>query len=710
MKGSASACLLTLGASVAAGSSCTNEQPGATVDLLARRPDDDEGAVGAHGGPVERRTSLEPGAVVRYRIEPIVAGEIRLAAHAAGEGTLEAAWFAIDLRSEEATPGQRWQAELTGPGDIERTYPLPSAKGLVELRLVWRAPPGGAELELRELALEEEERVERPSILLVIVDTLSAEHLSAYGYPLETDPELRRFASEACLFERCFANAPWTVPSFMSLMTGLYSRAHELDPSGTELWDLWFLAPNRWTLAETLRAAGYRTAAFVDNPWLTDMLGLHQGFDVFDASATDGAYSEHDNPDGGIRRTTSQARAFLGALPPDAPFFAFVHAFDVHGPYSMKPPDEERARGTEPYDAEHTAPSGGSSWTYGIVPTYIAAGTAPGGTPPNPMHTAPIERAYDEGVRFVDEELGKFFDDLRATGVLERSWVVVTADHGETMSGATHLFGHGLLDQAVMHVPLVIRPPGGIPGGRRIDEVVQLADLYPTLIEVAGLAERNDCLHGRSLVPLLRDEEHRPGVVLSETGISRQAMLVSEGWKLVELEPTEQVAPESLISHPYLIQNYASIEKRLRKQVAESRASLGMKRQMGRLFDWKNDAELRRDFFERMPETGLTEELLAQMKTRTGYHGLLAFIERALGGHFYQLYDLEQDPGAAHDVAAEHPEKVEELKALLEREQRRRTQAWRLARPPRKAVEIPEEDVRALEALGYGGAGENEGE
>ncbi len=704
MKGSASACLLTLGASVASAFSCAQGTRGATVDLLARRPDDADAAVQVD---LERHcVRLPPEAVVRYRVEARVPGSLRIAARSAGRGTLEAAWFALGLASGTEERRAHWSVEVEEPGGVERVHPLAAEEDLMELRLAWRAAAGEAELELHELELHELELrestpVERPSIVLIVIDALSAQHLSLHGYPLETDPELRRFASESLLFEHCFSNAPWTVPSFMSLMTGLYARAHEHEPTGAELWNRWYLGQDRWTLAESLRAAGCRTAGFVDNTFLAEQFGFAQGFDVYDSSAAADNYVLPTDLGGGFRRTTAQGQAFLAGLDPETPFFLFVHAFDVHQPYTEKPAVEERSHGTEPYDLDRRAPAGGSGWTYGIVPTVVARLEVPTGELPTSMPTAPIERAYDESIRFLDEELGKFLEDLRARGILERSWVIFTADHGESMGGAIHLFGHGLLDQEVMHVPLLVRPPGGCPGGKRIAEAVQLADLYPTLIELAGLECRTGRPHGRSLVPLLRDEAHAPGIVLAESGVTRQAMLVADGWKLVELEPTKDSPPEARLSNPLLAR---ALEGPLRERIAEyfaaERRAAG--KRAVRSLAWTRDVELRRDFFERMPETGLTEELLAQMKTRTGYRSFLAFVDDLLAGPFYELYQLDVDPLCRQDVASDHPEKVAELRALLEQEKRRREDAARAARPPDQPLELPDEELRALKALGYG--------
>ncbi len=682
-----------------AGHSCKDEirTPGALLDMLARKPDDSTGSASVQVSLDGRLVRLRPGAEVRYRIEPRTESEVRLKARAAGAGRLEAGWFTIDRTTGAASPGKQWEIEGAWPAEVAHAFPLSSDEDLLELRLAWRAPQGGAEIELLALGLQESELVERPSIVLIAIDTLSARHLSTYGYPLETDPELARLAAESFVFENCFSNAPWTVPSFMTLMTGLYSRSHELTSGGSELWERWFLAPNRWTLAESLRAAGYRTAGFVDTTWIAEKFGFVQGFDAFDATAAFDSFDAIDNPDGGIRKTAGMARAFLERLEPGASSFVFVHAFDVHGPYTVKPPEGARARGTEPYDMEHSAPAGGSTWTYGIVPTYIARGEVPAGELPSPMHTGPIVKAYDEGIRFVDGELGKLFAFLREAGILERSWVVVTADHGETMADASLLFGHSLLNQDVVHVPLIMRPPGGCPG-KRIPEAVQLADLYPTLTELAGISGHGSTLHGRSLVPLLQDESRASSIVLAETGVSEQAMLVADGWKLIELEPARSSPQEAWISHPLLARNLPSLVE------LEAYAATGK----GRSLDWLDDVELRRDVFERLPADGLTEELLSQMEARKGFPRFLEFVKHKLKGPFYELYDLRADPEAKHDVAVKHPDKLASMKKLLRQEQQRRTDAAKLALPPAKPVEMPPEEIRALEGLGYGGGGAEE--
>ncbi len=688
MKNLVQGCFIT-----AALAACSREPPARDfLDLLTRSPEEHGEELGVRVDLAARRVRLEDGGTVRYRLEPLAPGGVQLAARASGEGTIEAAFVAIDRATGEEAPRESWRLELDEAETLARTFPWPCDGSLLELRLGWSAAPGEGALELEELFLVETAPVERPSIVLISIDTLSARHLSIHGYPIETAPALTRFASEAYVFEECLANSTWTVPSFMSLLTGLYPRSHELDDFGPELWEHWHMSQSRWTLAEFLRAAGYRTAGFVDNLWLTQQFGFDQGFEVYDASA-----GEATGPETGIRRTTAQAEAFLEQLGPAAPFFLFVHAFDVHGPYHKAPPLAEAADEAEHYDLAHTAPAGGPV-AFGIIPTYIARSEVPEGEIPNPMHTGPLARNYDEGIRFVDTVLGEFFETLRANGTLERSWVIVTADHGETMADSEYLFGHGVFDQAVVHVPLLMRPPGGLAQSTRIRETVQLLDVYPTLVDLALPGTRHGQLHGRSLVRLMRGEVRPPRVVLSQGGIMRQAMLVTEGWKLVELEPTQETTEEALLTNERLTPEwFAATEERLR------RGKRGPARAR-KLFAWKEDTELVRDLFERLPASGLTDGLFAEMRARAGYGSLLEYLQLGLGGRFYELYDLRNDPRGERDVASAHPEKLAEMKVLLAREKERSERARAQAVAPGRPVELPAQAVEALRALGYGGS------
>lgn len=654
-----------------------------------------------------RRLTLAPGTSARYRIQPLAPGRVVLSARASGAGELAVALAPVDTATGTVAVGEPQKVALPADQALERAYPLPAHGALIELSVAWSSGATG-ELTLERLALEESTPAARPPVILISVDTLSARHMSVYGYGLDTTPNLARFASEAHVFENCITNAPWTLPSFMALMSGQYAVSHRLDTTGgSELWERWYLSHNRWTMAEFLRAAGYRTAGFVDNAWITESFGFPQGFEVYDASAADNNTEKHVDPNGGIRQTTGAAREYLAGLAPGEPFFLFVHCFDVHGPYTPPKPYDGRFDAAPDYDHDRTAPAGGPDNSFGIIPTYIARGEVGDGEVPAHMKTAPIEGAYDEGVQFVDEELGKFFEHLRTTGIYERAWIIVTADHGETMADTPYYFGHGVLDQDVLRIPLLVRPPGGKPGGARVRETVQLVDLYPTVAELVGSRAPREDLHGQSLLPLLRGESRADAFALSETGPMRQAALVRGRWKIVEIEPSKDAQRQAILSYPFLTsERVAELEQRVRERIAKQKDAVDGRtpeEREKRLFAWKADEALARAFLVTRHETGLTESLFREMQASPAFDSLLQFLKRALDSAHYELFDLEADPLGRVDVAAQHPAELAEMKQALEREKARRETAKQNARPPTKRVELSAESIQALQDLGYSG-------
>jgi arylsulfatase A-like enzyme len=261
------------------------------------------------------------------------------------------------------------------------------------------------------------------------------------------------------LFEQALTTSATTAPSHMSLFTGLYPVHHGL-VSGTE-WK----APGVATLAARLREAGYRTAAFTENGFLIRRKGFGEGF---------ARYVENRNLPGrprDVRVTFEQARRFLGEGE-GAPFFLFVHTYEVHTPYA--PPARYRR--------------------------LFRGDGAPG---PEKASVRRLRDDYDREIRYVDDELRGLFEALRAAGHAESTVAVVTADHGEEF-GEHGSFQHGAsLFEETLRVPLVFWAPGRIDAGRRVATPVSLVDLTPTLLALAGLAAPAG-LDGRDLSQLLR--------------------------------------------------------------------------------------------------------------------------------------------------------------------------------------------------------------
>jgi arylsulfatase len=308
----------------------------------------------------------------------------------------------------------------------------------------------------------EEVAAPRPSVILVSIDTLRADHLSLYGYPRDTAPFLARFAQECMTFERAFTPVAWTLSAHMSLLTGLLPAEH-----GIEKDDL-ALSSEVPLVAERLQAAGYQTVALHFPGWIDARRGFARGFDHFRA---------HRNAEeAGVHLAEA-----LDGLERERPVFLFLHLFDVHSaPFDAR--NRTIYRAPEPYgelfltdaDAALPATSAKEMWEHGKrldrdqIETIVAH--------------------YDGGIRYVDAQLEQWFTALAAGGWLEDALVIVTADHGEALGQrARKLDGHGGQFQEGVRVPLLVRAPRGARAGERVDTPVHLTDLVPTILDTAGL-------------------------------------------------------------------------------------------------------------------------------------------------------------------------------------------------------------------------------
>jgi len=343
-------------------------------------------------------------------------------------------------------------------------------------------------------------RAGAPNVLLIILDTVRAANLSLYGYERPTTPRLERFARRGVVFERAIAPAPWTLPSHASMFTGRWP--HELSTGWLTPLDDRFP-----TLAEAFRDAGYLTAGFTANFHYTAAeTGLSRGFiryedlpvgigQIFRNAAltntiaslrrlrpligTDEVLARKDAAritDDFLRWLDRHGGASAGAGGSGTggrPFFAFLNYFDAHDPYLPPPEHIERVSGRVRRDA--------LSPFRRIGPNGLHAALGP--------EAAALERdAYDGAIAYIDQELGRLFDDLERRGVLDHTIVVITSDHGEEF-GEHGLFLHGhTLYLPALHVPLIIAAPRrGVPAGLRIAEPVSLRGLAATLAELAEL-------------------------------------------------------------------------------------------------------------------------------------------------------------------------------------------------------------------------------
>jgi len=617
------------------------------------------------GFELDSRTGL------RYLVEPRQQRLLALEGRARGPGQFEVRFLRVDPESGEGEPlDEDRQIDPDAAGRLARSLPLPDVGGdLLQIDLSWVAA-NEARLELESARLRGESARVLPPVILLSIDTLAARHLSVYGYARPTSPGLEELARDAVVFESCAANAPWTLPSYLSLMSGLYPAAHYIPPvdSGVlpagrvAIWDRWQLAENRWTLAEMLRAAGYATAAFVDTPWISADYRLDQGFDVFDLTARN---IPKEQPGGGIQLVTRLATNWIDehvGHDPNAPFFAFLQALDPHGPYTPSAPFEGRFAGELTEASQNMVPAGGTVFSYRSLHARLLALQFPDGEIPATVDVAPVIAAYDEEILGLDARIGDFLAGLKERGLYDEALILVTADHGESFDH--DYYGHsGTLYESIVKVPLIVKLPGNEHAGTRVAQTVQLTDVYPTLVELVLGTER-PYLHGRSLLDAIHGEG-AAAPVFSEDGLIEQYALEHEGWKLIELRPGNRSVPDSLLTHPRAPSDW--IEEHFPEVLGRPYTA-----------ELRSELEAREDFLPRIEE--LRERLQEPL---------------------FELYHLASDPYETRDLAAECPDVVASLKALLEQEKARREEARKKARPRAVQIELSEEDLETLRKLGY---------
>ncbi len=609
---------------------------------------------------------IPAGCSLSYRLELLADSTLELAGRASGSGRLEVRMRRLDPITGEAEKlGERSYPAEAGP--LEVNLPLPRDKFVLELELGWLSTDPAAALELGLLGLREAQSARRPPVLFVSIDTLSAQHLSLYGYPRATSPHLAELARDAVTFRNCRANAPWTIPSYMAQFTGLYPRAHKLQAAVGEgrldptPWETQQMAPSRWTLAEFFRASGYRTAGFVDNPWLTRGFGFRQGFEHYDGAAADVPLSD---PSGGMRSMLPRVFEWLDEGRASDPFFLFVQAFDPHAPYHATAPWKGRFDDDERIDPAWEIPVGERmAFAFGCVPGHVAYEMEPTRPLPDSLAVAPIATAYDEKIAEVDEALAELIAGLKQRGLYDELLIVFSADHGESTVRHDFFFNHALLYGDVLHVPLLIKLPHQAHAGTSVDSLVQLVDLYPTLVEFVRPEAARE-LHGESLLPLLEGTSAPARPAFAEGGMMEQFSVELEGWKLIRTRPIYG-GNQTQLTHPRL-----------------DRAALG-----------KICPPLATGFLDNAEIAALFDE----------YPKARKFVRDSLMGPFDELYYLPDDPEELHDLSTEHPERVQTLLAHAERLKQlgetARSQA-RFAVPP---VELGEDDLEEMRALGYVG-------
>lgn len=354
------------------------------------------------------------------------------------------------------------------------------------------------------------------NVILIVVESLRSDHVGCYGYARDTTPAMDALAADGIQFRRTFASSGWTMPSVMSLMTSLPPSEHEAISYHH------VLAAERTTLATELRQGGYRTAGIVANPTLRGEYGFGRGFDLYDDFTIlcdiplDTAGS--GTPASIHARSTSAETTRL-AVPwlrvrkadPSTPFFLFLFYFDPH--YDYLP--------VSPYDKMFTdSHYAGAQDGRGIRQLR--------GHDIGAADQAQIKALYDGEIRCVDDQIGRLLSELRRLELYDSTLILITGDHGEEFwdHGST-AHGHTLYDE-LLHVPLVIRLPGGHHAGLRCDINIGLIDVMPTILDIVGLPAPTQC-RGRSLTPCLSGDGPSDIPLIAETSIEASLSAIRMG-------------------------------------------------------------------------------------------------------------------------------------------------------------------------------------
>jgi arylsulfatase A-like enzyme len=426
-------------------------------------------------------------------LSPVWAVFPRLYGPAAFVLVLGLAWRSVPVLERHAT-GFRWLVRLS----------FPVAAGLVP---ILAASLWGID---RFQERREEARPLPPpgslNVVLIVLDTVAADHLGLYGYKRPTSPALDELGAQGIRFDRVRATSSWTLPSHASMFTGRWP--HELS--------IGWLTPldgAHPTLAEFLGSRGYATAGFVaNNAYCARDSGLTRGFTVYRDYIFPALTASHvaglvNRPVDGLEEVERflEDRLGLDFLRPglqrlwwlfnnnrkeadvvnrefldwlsrrrrhERPFFAFLNYFDAHYPYTLSQTGLHRF-GARPRNNREL----------NLIDDWMQLARRG----PSEQQTAFVRDAYDDCVADLDEQIGRLIDELERRGVLERTWVIITADHGESFAEHPGVFRHGgSLYQTELHVPLVIVPPAGSPSPSKqvVTEAVSLRDLAATIVDL----------------------------------------------------------------------------------------------------------------------------------------------------------------------------------------------------------------------------------
>jgi arylsulfatase A-like enzyme len=430
---------------------------------------------------------------------------------------------------------------------------------LLTLLVLWAATAAATGLtqrasEQRAIAALSTPPANAPNVLWIVMDTTPAKRLSMYGYARPTSPHLERFARTGVVFDHCMSSTSWTLPSHATMFSG--KLRHEQDCGWTKP-----LGAQHRMIAEVLRDRGYATGGFAANAlYLSREFGLAQGFcryreprtllgQAIQSSQLANSIAKRTllpvfNGQVVGRKTGATINAncleWLAQLSKDRPYFAFLNYMETHTPYVPSPSNAARFGVTKSI-------TGNLDLDGGLIPNQE-------GWLENLVHT------YDACVADLDQHIGRLLNDLSRRGHLENTLVIITADHGEQLGEHDLLYHSNSLYTPQIHVPLIISFPGVLPANRRFDEVVSLAHLPSTVMDLLGAADDHPFPRESLRSRLVGPESAAPASLEFVT-----AVLTAKGERLNDALRSTPIAKGSMCSvisstHQYVLNGDGSEE------------------------------------------------------------------------------------------------------------------------------------------------------
>lgn len=361
-----------------------------------------------------------------------------------------------------------------------------------------------------------ESRIVPQNVILIVVDALRADHLSCYGYPTNTTPVIDALAKNAGFCTRAYSQANWTPTSMASILTGTYPFVHKIYNAIETVRDRYSVLPDSLELiSETLKKKGYYTAAVSSCGWVSPDSGFGQGFADF--------YLVDRNDDIIMAKAAEVAKTKKSSN-----FFMYIHLLDTHDYFDItKPYTSITSREFRLSDKmrEMMKKDRGEiyNWLGSIQdPREIGADDL-----------AYLIDRYDSALRKTDAVIGKLVETLRQEGLLDKTLVIVTGDHGEKFfEHQKMVHGGDYLYNEVLNVPLIMSNEKAFPKQKRVEDLVESIDIFPTILDLLQVkdvpAETLQQLQGGSLLT-----ERPNNIVLSENSSHNKVKIMFRGWSYI---------------------------------------------------------------------------------------------------------------------------------------------------------------------------------